>query len=153
MVFALHCTPMYIGTYRQGYIITRRFALYVLGGLLDSKGYGIALPPGSPYRTPISREILRLQEAGRLHVLKTRWWKKRRGGGACKVLRLNLIFCMILCLYWFDSCQFALILRKTRSNCRALEQSACVTKNVTAGQKNKINIRTYSVRSIQFLHT
>jgi hypothetical protein len=40
---------------------------------------------GSPYRIPISSAILQLQEAGRLHVLKNRWWKERRGGGQCKV--------------------------------------------------------------------
>ncbi len=40
---------------------------------------------GSPYRIPISSAILQLQEAGRLHILKTRWWKERRGGGQCKV--------------------------------------------------------------------
>ena len=33
--------------------------------------------PGSPYRVPISSAILQLQEAGRLHVLKNRWWKEK----------------------------------------------------------------------------
>ena len=32
-----------------------------IGGLLDSKGYGIAFTPGSPYRIPISSAILQLQ--------------------------------------------------------------------------------------------
>ncbi|XP_054708737.1 glutamate receptor ionotropic, kainate 2-like isoform X2 [Uloborus diversus] len=52
-----------------------------IGGLLDSKGYGIATPPGSPYRALISSEILRLQEDGILHMLKEKWWK---GAGRCK---------------------------------------------------------------------
>ena len=69
------------------YVIERECDTTQIGGLLDSKGYGIALPPGSPYRTPISRAILKLQETGRLHMLKTRWWKRRRGGGACNVSR------------------------------------------------------------------
>ena len=55
--------------------------------MADSKGYGIALPPGSPYRMPISSAILKLQEAGQLHVLKKRWWKERRGGGQCASVR------------------------------------------------------------------
>ena len=38
---------------------------------------------GSLYQVPISSAILQLQEAGRLHVLKNRWWKQRRGGGKC----------------------------------------------------------------------
>ncbi len=41
--------------------------------------------PGSPFRVPISSAILQLQEAGRLHILKNRWWKQRRGGGKCDV--------------------------------------------------------------------
>jgi hypothetical protein len=40
---------------------------------------------GSPYRTLISGAVLKLQEDGRLHVLKTRWWKEKRGGGSCRV--------------------------------------------------------------------
>ena len=36
---------------------------------------------------PISSAIVQLQEAGRLHVLKDRWWKQRRGGGKCDVSR------------------------------------------------------------------
>ena len=67
------------------YVIERECDTTQIGGLLDSKGYGIALPPGSPYRTPISSAILMLQEAGRLHVLKSRWWKEKRGGGQCAV--------------------------------------------------------------------
>ena len=67
------------------YVIERECDTTQIGGLLDSKDYGIALPPGSPYRTPISSAILQLQEAGRLHVLKNRWWKEKRGGGVCSV--------------------------------------------------------------------
>ncbi|XP_043469345.1 glutamate receptor ionotropic, kainate 2 isoform X3 [Leptopilina heterotoma] len=66
------------------YVIERNCELTQVGGLLDSKGYGIAMPPNSPYRTAISGAILKLQEEGTLHTLKTRWWKERRGGGACK---------------------------------------------------------------------
>lgn len=39
----------------------------------------------SPYRTAISGAILKLQEEGKLHMLKTRWWKEKRGGGSCRV--------------------------------------------------------------------
>ena len=39
----------------------------------------------SPYRTAISGAILKLQEEGKLHILKTRWWKEKRGGGSCRV--------------------------------------------------------------------
>lgn len=39
----------------------------------------------SPYRTAISGAVLKLQEEGKLHILKTKWWKEKRGGGSCRV--------------------------------------------------------------------
>jgi len=33
------------------YVVERNCDTMQIGGLLDSKGYGIALPPGSPYRS------------------------------------------------------------------------------------------------------
>ncbi|GFT42893.1 glutamate receptor ionotropic, kainate 2 [Nephila pilipes] len=63
------------------YYTERDCDLTQIGGLLDSKGYGIATPPGSPYRALISSEILRLQEDGVLHMLKEKWWKD---AGKCK---------------------------------------------------------------------
>lgn len=53
-----------------------------IGGLLDSKGYGIATPPGSPYRALISSEILKLSEEGVLYILKEKWWSS--GAEKCK---------------------------------------------------------------------
>ncbi|EEB18532.1 glutamate receptor, ionotropic kainate 2 precursor, putative [Pediculus humanus corporis] len=66
------------------YVIETNCELTQVGGLLDSKGYGIAMPPNSPYRTAISGAILKLQEEGKLHILKTRWWKEKREGGSCR---------------------------------------------------------------------
>lgn len=37
----------------------------------------------SPYRTPLSQAILKLQESGALLTLKERWWKQKKGGGQC----------------------------------------------------------------------
>lgn len=81
-----------------------------IGGLLDSKGYGIAMPVSeyhqmcfvcsnrnndnngycryfdadSPWRTHISQAILKLQEEGKLTLLKKRWWYENNGGvGNC----------------------------------------------------------------------
>merc|ERR1712147_579247 len=50
------------------YVIERECELTQVGGLLDNKGYGIGLPPNSPYRTPITNAILQLQENGQLHM-------------------------------------------------------------------------------------
>ncbi|XP_022247281.1 glutamate receptor ionotropic, kainate 1-like [Limulus polyphemus] len=65
------------------YITARNCELEQIDGLLDSKGYGIATPKGSPYRTPISNAILELQEDGILYLLKEKWWF-RKYGGHCK---------------------------------------------------------------------
>lgn len=55
------------------YTIERECNLTQIGGLLDSKGYGIATPKDSPYLRPLSQAILKLQESGVLHQLKDRW--------------------------------------------------------------------------------
>merc|ERR1712128_27330 len=56
------------------YLVERRCKLSQVGGLLDSKGYGIATKPGTPYKDLLDNAILKL---------KVRWWKQKRGGGAC----------------------------------------------------------------------
>ena len=65
------------------YHVERYCDLKQLGGLLDSKGYGIALPKDSPYTAAISAGVLALQEKGVLKALKIKWWKQLRGGGTC----------------------------------------------------------------------
>ena len=51
--------------------------------MLDSKGYGIATLPGTPYKQLLDNAILQLMEGGVLHKLRVKWWKQKRGGGAC----------------------------------------------------------------------
>ncbi|CAI5781019.1 glutamate receptor ionotropic, kainate 5 isoform X2 [Podarcis raffonei] len=46
-----------------------------IGGLLDTKGYGIGMPLGSPFRDEITLAILQLQENNRLEILKRKWWE------------------------------------------------------------------------------
>ncbi|CAD7092220.1 unnamed protein product [Hermetia illucens] len=65
------------------YTIERKCNLTQVGGLLDEKGYGIAMIKNSPYRNELSQAILNLQEQGKLSKMKTKWWKEKRGGGAC----------------------------------------------------------------------
>lgn len=50
----------------------------------------------SPYRTTINGAVLKLQEEGKLHILKTRWWKEKRGGGSCRVRIIFFIECVDL---------------------------------------------------------
>ncbi|CAG7834172.1 unnamed protein product [Allacma fusca] len=91
------------------YTIERECKLAQVGGLLDSKGYGIALPKGSKYLQFFSSGILNLQEAGALDELKRKWWKEERkesncalgsDGDAVKPLRLaNVggVFVVLVC--------------------------------------------------------
>ncbi|KAM5141048.1 glutamate receptor ionotropic, delta-1 isoform 3-T3 [Mantella aurantiaca] len=48
----------------------------VIGNSISSKGYGIALQHGSPYRDIFSQRILEFQETGYLDVLKQKWWPR-----------------------------------------------------------------------------
>ncbi|XP_049479418.1 glutamate receptor ionotropic, kainate 3-like [Panthera uncia] len=60
------------------YVTQRNCNLTQIGGLIDSKGYGIGTPMGSPYRDKITIAILQLQEEDKLHIMKEKWW---RGSG------------------------------------------------------------------------
>ncbi|XP_037042024.1 glutamate receptor ionotropic, kainate 2-like [Bradysia coprophila] len=62
------------------YIVARNCNLTQIGGLLDSKGYGIAMPVNSPYRTHVSQIVLKMAEDGKLQKLKTKWWKEIDAG-------------------------------------------------------------------------
>ncbi|GAB6033669.1 hypothetical protein CHUAL_013728 [Chamberlinius hualienensis] len=66
------------------YAVERNCNLTQIGGLLDAKGYGIAMQKNSSYRNELSQSVLRLQENGVLANLKIKWWKQKRGGGQCK---------------------------------------------------------------------
>lgn len=63
------------------YEIQRDCNLTQIGGLLDSKGYGIATQLGSPYTDDISLRILEMQEKGEIQKFYNRWWK---GSSTCK---------------------------------------------------------------------
>ncbi|KAK8784934.1 hypothetical protein V5799_008701 [Amblyomma americanum] len=56
------------------YLTDRDCQLAQIGGPLDSKGYGFALPRASPYTAHLSEAILRLQETGVIARLKKHWW-------------------------------------------------------------------------------
>ena len=68
-----------------------------VGSLLDSKGYGIAIPKDSPFRDGLSMAILQLQENDKLQLMYNKWWKS--GYQSCekeenvfKVLELQNVF-------------------------------------------------------------
>ncbi|XP_071324871.1 glutamate receptor ionotropic, kainate 3 isoform X3 [Trachinotus anak] len=84
------------------YITKRNCNLTQVGGLIDSKGYGIGTPLGSPYRDKISIAILSILEDGRLHMLKEKWWSgsscldgERRETGPMGIQNLGGIFIVL----------------------------------------------------------
>uniref|UniRef100_A0A3B5LZ49 Glutamate receptor, ionotropic, delta 1a n=1 Tax=Xiphophorus couchianus TaxID=32473 RepID=A0A3B5LZ49_9TELE len=56
--------------------------LTVAGNSMSTRGYGMALQHGSPYRDLFSQKILELQEKGDLDILKQKWWPKK---GRCNL--------------------------------------------------------------------
>ena len=50
------------------YVVQKNCNLTQIGGLVDSKGYGIATPKGSRWKDKISRAILFLQERSSIQV-------------------------------------------------------------------------------------
>jgi hypothetical protein len=71
------------------YVTLQECVLTPVGELLDSKGYGIALPIDSPYRKHFSAAILKLQESGTLSILKDNWWKEKPGKGEKFIKLIN----------------------------------------------------------------
>ena len=66
------------------YITERYCNVTQIGGLLDAKGYGIAMKKDSPYRHALNTAVLKLQQSGLITELKTKWWTQKRGGGKCR---------------------------------------------------------------------
>ncbi|XP_044270328.1 glutamate receptor ionotropic, kainate 2-like isoform X2 [Tribolium madens] len=127
------------------YTVQRDCNLTQIGGLLDSKGYGIATPMGSPWRDKISLAILELQEKGEIQMLYDKWWKNtgetcsrnEKGkeskanslgvdniGGVFVVLLCGLAFAVIIaiCEFCYNSKKNALTEKRPAS---APHQSLC----------------------------
>ncbi|XP_062274952.1 glutamate receptor ionotropic, kainate 4 isoform X2 [Scomber scombrus] len=113
--------------YRQ-----RNCNLTQIGGLLDTKGYGIGMPVGSVYRDEFDLAILKLQEDNRLEILKRKWWD----GGKCpkeedhraKGLGMEniggifvVLVCGLLVAIFMAVLEFVWMLRQTPGT----EQSVC----------------------------
>nr|WCF43354.1 chemosensory receptor iGluR6 [Spodoptera frugiperda] len=61
----------------------RHCDLLQVGGLLDSKSYGIGMKKKSPFKKYIDDALLHLKENGEIEKLRNIWWKEKRGGGKC----------------------------------------------------------------------
>ncbi|KAJ8716643.1 hypothetical protein PYW07_003270 [Mythimna separata] len=65
------------------YYKERHCDLLQVGGLLDSKSYGIGMKKQSPYKKYIDDALLHMKERGEIEKMKNIWWKEKRGGGKC----------------------------------------------------------------------
>uniref|UniRef100_A0A8C6V100 Glutamate receptor n=1 Tax=Neogobius melanostomus TaxID=47308 RepID=A0A8C6V100_9GOBI len=130
------------------YITQRNCNLTQVGGLFDSKGYGIGTPLGSPYRDKISIAILNILEDGRLHMLKEKWWsgsscldEERRETGPMGIQNLGGIFIVLasgLVLSVFVAiAEFIYKLRKTAER----EQVYVPTDCTTGGQFSRVRFK------------
>ncbi|KAI3379579.1 hypothetical protein SNEBB_007415 [Seison nebaliae] len=68
------------------FYVERQCSLMQVGGLLDSKGYGIGTVKASPYRDILSDTILQLQERGDLQLFYNKWWRVK--GAKCSSTNL-----------------------------------------------------------------
>ncbi|CAF4801980.1 unnamed protein product [Pieris macdunnoughi] len=65
------------------YKLKRNCNLKKVGGELDSKDYGIAMPANSPFRTHINRAILELKEFAIIDKIKRKWWEEKYEARQC----------------------------------------------------------------------
>ncbi|XP_067675457.1 glutamate receptor ionotropic, kainate 2-like isoform X1 [Haliotis asinina] len=132
------------------YITQRNCDLMQVGGLLDSKGYGIGTPINSAYRDKLSMAILELQENGRIQMLYNKWWKStgtcmreenkdskanalgvENVGGIFVVLLVGLALAVLvaICEFIYKSKKNARDERHAKKTCdscpKRLEQSLC----------------------------
>ncbi|XP_043213245.1 glutamate receptor ionotropic, kainate 2-like [Amphibalanus amphitrite] len=89
------------------YHVERDCELSQVGGLLDNKGYGIALPPDSPWTNQLNERLVYMQEQGKLAELKNKWWKndgaqcsddRGRSSSAASELDLENVGGVFVCL-------------------------------------------------------
>lgn len=67
------------------YYTERNCDVTMVGDLIDDRNYAIGMRKGYKYYNTLSEGVLRLQERGVMDKLHTKWWKAKRGGGACQV--------------------------------------------------------------------
>ncbi|CDQ72280.1 unnamed protein product [Oncorhynchus mykiss] len=134
------------------YITQRNCNLTQVGGVIDSKGYGIGTPMGSPYRDKVTIAILSILEDGRLHMLKEKWWsgsscldeERREKAGPMGIPNLGGIFIVLACglvlSVFVAIAEFIYKLRKTakreqRSFCSAMVDE--IRQSFTCGTRVK----------------
>ncbi|XP_031627054.1 glutamate receptor ionotropic, kainate 2-like [Contarinia nasturtii] len=66
------------------YFTERNCDVTMAGDLIDDRNYAIGMPKNYKYYHELCEGVLRLQELDVLEKLHRKWWKSKRGGGACQ---------------------------------------------------------------------
>ncbi|GAB0095911.1 Ionotropic glutamate receptor [Sergentomyia squamirostris] len=139
------------------YIVERECDVTQINGLLDDKGYGIAMRKNSPYRNALSEAVLKLQEQGKLSTLKIKWWQEKRGGGACGsdsdddgAERLDManvggVFFVLLCggafAVFYGLCEWMFVIwKKSREKNITLREELITEVKFVAACKSNVRI-------------
>ena len=86
------------------YVIHRNCNLTQIGGLLDSKGYGIATPKGSKWTDRVSQAILFLREKGVIQVCDSRRNRARSAIKSNSTIKRNVLTLFTISFYIFHRC-------------------------------------------------
>ncbi|KAJ0183279.1 hypothetical protein K1T71_001255 [Dendrolimus kikuchii] len=140
------------------YKLKRECNLKKVGGELDSKDYGVAMPANSPYRSQINRAILKLRESTTLDVIRKAWWDNPKYGakpcetksdkndvegdlemenliGAFIVLIVGLFFCLIITAVEFLNEVRNIVVREQVSHKEVIIKELKASLNFTQLQK------------------
>ncbi|XP_048842702.1 glutamate receptor ionotropic, delta-1 isoform X1 [Brienomyrus brachyistius] len=125
--------------------------IMVTGNSMSSKGYGIAMQHGSPYRDLFSQKILELQEKGDLDILKQKWWPRmgrcdldshahaQPDGRALKLHSFAGVFCILAAGLLLACLVAALEMWWSSNRCRR-EQPKEVTKDYRLAKDKEVNL-------------
>ncbi|XP_077359555.1 glutamate receptor ionotropic, delta-1-like isoform X2 [Festucalex cinctus] len=152
-------------------------AITVSGSGVSSKGYGVAMQHGSPYRDLFSQKILELQEKGDLDILKQKWWPRagrcdlrshasaHPDGRSLKLHSFAGVFCilaaglLLACLvagleaWWSgDGCRRSRAPKEVAKDYRLALVSGPLTYNDFASSEGRRDIWTDRGRSWQEAH-
>lgn len=67
----------------------KQHSKFVFHQIVQEQFHFFVLQTDYKYYHALSEGVLRLQELGVLDKLHTKWWKAKRGGGACQVSIFN----------------------------------------------------------------
>lgn len=139
------------------YKLKRNCELKKVGGELDTKDYGVAMPSNSPFRSQINRAILHLQELTILDKIRKKWWEEMYGAqqcpeetekgdvegdlemenliGAFLVLIIGLVFCILISIGEFLFECHNIVIREQVTYKEAIRKELKASLDITKNEK------------------